>query len=95
MFLLISFGVRLILRTPLSPVTSKTVPSRNFASFSLPRVPSVIGHCTVIDKAAILTLRQNEGTMGFSSLIGQAAPFLRWVEDLFTHEWERTKPWLP
>ncbi len=58
-------------------------------------VASVIGHYTVTDNAAILTLRQNDGTMGFSSLIGRAPSFLRWVEDLFTYEWERAYIWRP
>jgi predicted transcriptional regulator len=58
-------------------------------------IPSVIGHYAVTDTAAILTLRQNDGTMGFSSFIGETASFLKWTEELFMYEWQKAKPWHP
>lgn len=58
-------------------------------------LPMVVGHYTLTDKMAILTLRQNDGTMGFSSLFGDSASFLKWTEELFMYEWHKAKPWYP
>ncbi len=58
-------------------------------------VSFVVGHYTVTERAAILTLRRNDGTMGFSALVGEGASFLKWVEELFMLEWQKANLWRP
>jgi predicted transcriptional regulator len=53
------------------------------------------GHVYVTDKAAAITLRQNDGTMSLSSLYSEGPSFLKWAADLFTYEWLQAKPWTP
>ena len=57
--------------------------------------PSVPGHIVVTDRAALLTLRGTDGTMTYQCFYGEDASSLRWVNDLFTYEFERAKPWHP
>jgi predicted transcriptional regulator len=57
--------------------------------------PRILGNVNVTDKAAMLTIRRNDGTMSYNSFFGEDAPFLKWAEDLFMHEWEKAKPWYP
>jgi predicted transcriptional regulator len=53
------------------------------------------GHVYVTDKAAAITLRRNDGTISLSSFFSEAASFRKWASDLFTHEWQNAKPWIP
>ena len=55
--------------------------------------PKVLGYIVVTDKAALLSILENDGTMSYSPFYGEDASFLKWTEDLFTHEWEKAKPW--
>ncbi|HMK95036.1 MAG TPA: transcriptional regulator FilR1 domain-containing protein [Candidatus Limnocylindrales bacterium] len=57
--------------------------------------PKVLGYIVVTDKAALLSILENDGTMSYSPFYGEDASFLKWTEDLFTHEWEKAKPWHP
>ncbi|MDH5439346.1 MAG: DUF1724 domain-containing protein [Candidatus Bathyarchaeota archaeon] len=58
-------------------------------------IPTVAGHYTVTDKAAMLILRYNDGTWSYVSFIGEDASFLKWTEELFMYEWQKAKPWHP
>jgi len=57
--------------------------------------PTVPGHIVVTDKAALLTIRANDGSMTYESFVGQDAVFMKWAGDLFTYEWDKAKPWYP
>jgi len=57
--------------------------------------PTVIGHIVVTDKAALLTIRGNDGRMTYESFVGHDAVFMKWAGELFNHEWEKAKPWYP
>lgn len=57
--------------------------------------PSVFGHVAVTDKAAIFTIRRNDGTMSYEAFVGEDTSFLKWAGDLFAHEWDKAKPWYP
>jgi predicted transcriptional regulator len=57
--------------------------------------PRILGNVNVTDKAAMLTIRRNDGTMSYNSFFGEDASFLKWSEDLFMHEWAKAKPWYP
>ncbi|HYB76431.1 MAG TPA: hypothetical protein VEC08_05695 [Nitrososphaerales archaeon] len=57
--------------------------------------PRILGNVNVTDKSAMLTLRLNDGTMGYNAFVGENDSFLSWASDLFTHEWEKAKPWYP
>jgi predicted transcriptional regulator len=57
--------------------------------------PRIIGNVNVTDKVAMLTLRRHDGAMSYNSFYGGEASFMKWAEDLFTHEWEKAKPWYP
>ncbi len=57
--------------------------------------PKVLGYVVVTDKAALLSILENDGTMSYSPFYGEDASFLKWAEDLFIHEWEKAKPWHP
>jgi predicted transcriptional regulator len=57
--------------------------------------PKVLGYIVVTDKAALLSILENDGTMSYSPFYGEDASFLKWTEDLFMHEWEKAKPWHP
>jgi len=57
--------------------------------------PKVLGYIVVTDKAALLSILENDGSMSYSPFYGEDASFLKWTEDLFTHEWEKAKPWHP
>ena len=57
--------------------------------------PRVFGHVGTTDKAAVLTLRHNDGTLSFDAFVSEDPSFLKWAGDLFAHEWERAKPWYP
>jgi len=57
--------------------------------------PKVLGYIVVTDKAALLSILENDGTMSYSPFYGEDASFLKWTGDLFTHEWEKAKPWHP
>jgi predicted transcriptional regulator len=57
--------------------------------------PTVPGHIVVTDKAALLTIRGIDGSMTYESFVGEDAVFMKWAGDLFTHEWEKAKPWYP
>ena len=59
------------------------------------RTPNVLGYVVVTDKAALLSILENDGTMSYSPFYGEDASFLKWAEDLFIHEWEKAKPWQP
>jgi predicted transcriptional regulator len=55
--------------------------------------PKVLGYIVVTDKAALLSILENDGTMSYSPFYGEDVSFLKWTEDLFIHEWEKAKPW--
>ena len=55
--------------------------------------PKVLGYIVVTDKAALLSILENDGTMSYSPFYGEDASFLKWTKDLFVHEWEKAKPW--
>jgi len=55
----------------------------------------VLGYIVITDKAALLSILENDGSMSYSPFYGEDASFLKWTEDLFTHEWEKAKPWHP
>jgi predicted transcriptional regulator len=57
--------------------------------------PKVLGYVVVTDKAALLSILENDGTMSYSPFYGEDVSFLKWTEDLFIHEWEKAKPWHP
>jgi predicted transcriptional regulator len=57
--------------------------------------PTVVGHIVVTDKAALLTIRGNNGGMTYESFVGRDPVFMKWAADLFAHEWEKAKPWYP
>ena len=57
--------------------------------------PKVLGYIVVTDKAALLSILENDGTMSYSPFYGEDASFLKWTEDLFMHEWEKAKLWHP
>ena len=59
------------------------------------KTPAVLGHIVVTDKAALLTIRRNDGEMSYDSFVGKDASFLKWTDELWTHEWEKAKPWFP
>ena len=61
----------------------------------LRRTPRIIGHINVTDKVGMLTIRRNDGTMSYYAFYGQDASVLKWANDMFTHEWEKAKPWYP
>jgi len=55
----------------------------------------IIGQVNTTDKAAMLTLRRNDGNISYYSFIGEDPTFVRWSTELFSYEWERAKPWYP
>lgn len=55
--------------------------------------PMAIGYIVVTDRAASLTIRDNNGAMSYSSFYGEDASTLKWMQDLFGYEFERAKPW--
>jgi len=57
--------------------------------------PKIFYHIYLTDKAAAFCLRCNNGTMDYSSFIGEDQTFLNWANDLYNHEWQRAKPWHP
>jgi predicted transcriptional regulator len=57
--------------------------------------PRIIGHINVTDKVGMLTLRRNDGTMSYFAFYGEDASIVKWANDMFTHEWEKAKPWYP
>jgi len=57
--------------------------------------PAVLGHIVVTDKAALLTIRRNDGEMSYESFVGTDASFMKWMDGLFIHEWQKAKPWYP
>ena len=57
--------------------------------------PKVLGYVVVTDKAALLSILENDGTMSYSPFYGEDVSFLKWTEDLFINEWEKAKPWHP
>jgi predicted transcriptional regulator len=57
--------------------------------------PSIFGHVGVTDKAAILTIKRNDGALSYDAFVGEDPSFLKFAEDLFKHEWEKAKPWHP
>lgn len=57
--------------------------------------PRLLGNVNVTDKAAMLTLRRTDGTISYNAFVGGGASFVKWADDLFSHEWEQAKPWYP
>jgi predicted transcriptional regulator len=68
---------------------------------SLDRLPemrwasSLHGHVGITDKAAVLTIKHNDGTWSYDAFVGEDPAFIKYAEDLFMHEWEKAKPWHP
>lgn len=59
------------------------------------RTPRIFGHITMTEHVVIVTLRRNDGTLSYESFIGKDDSALKWAGELFTHEWEKAKPWYP
>ena len=55
----------------------------------------IIGQVNVTDKAAMLTIRRNDGNISYCAFVGEDSTFVKWADELFTYEWERAKPWYP
>jgi len=55
----------------------------------------IIGQVNVTDKAAMLTLRRNDGNISYYSFVGEDQTFVGWATELFSHEWDKAKPWYP
>jgi len=55
----------------------------------------IIGQVNLTDKAAMVTIRRNDGNISYYSFVGEDPTFVRWSTELFTHEWEKAKPWYP
>ncbi|HXW95827.1 MAG TPA: transcriptional regulator FilR1 domain-containing protein [Nitrososphaerales archaeon] len=55
----------------------------------------IIGQVNVTDKAAGLSIRRNDGNISYHSFVGGDPKFVKWAAELFTHEWEKAKPWYP
>jgi len=58
-------------------------------------IQRIIGHVNVTDKAAMLTMRRNDGNMSYFSFVGKDPTFVRWASELFAYEWQQGKPWYP
>jgi predicted transcriptional regulator len=58
-------------------------------------VPKALGHIVVTEKAALFTIRGNDGKMSYESFSGDDPSFMKWASDFFAHEWQRAKPWHP
>lgn len=58
-------------------------------------VPRALGHIIVTEKAALFTIRENGGKMSYESFSGNKPSFMKWVSDLYEHEWQRAEPWSP
>lgn len=56
---------------------------------------NIHGHVGVSDKAAVFTIRRNDGTFSYDAFVGEDPQFRKFAEDLFRHEWEKAKPWPP
>jgi predicted transcriptional regulator len=56
---------------------------------------NIHGHVGVTDKAAVFTIRRNDGTWSYDAFVGENASFIKFAEDLFNYEWEKAKPWHP
>jgi predicted transcriptional regulator len=57
--------------------------------------PLALGYIVVTDKAASLSIRQNDGAMSYSSFYGEDPSSIKWTQELFNHEFERASPWRP
>jgi len=70
-----------------------------FQSFKkLPEIrwtSNIHGHVGVTDKAAVLTIRRDDGGFTYDAFVDEDPSFLKFAEDLFAYEWERAKPWHP
>jgi len=55
----------------------------------------IIGQISVTDRAALATIRRNDGSISYYSFVGEDPTFVRWATELFAHEWEKAKPWYP
>ena len=56
---------------------------------------TIVAFLVVTDKAALLAIPGNDGEMSYESFYGEDDSFKIWAGDLFTHEWEKAKPWYP
>lgn len=57
--------------------------------------PLVLGWIVVTERAASLSIRQNDRAMSLSSFYGEDPSSIKWTQELFNHEFERAKPWRP
>jgi predicted transcriptional regulator len=57
--------------------------------------PMPLGLMLVTEKEANFNIRQNDGKIDFVSFHGTSPSFMKWVNDLWMHEWEKAKPWRP
>lgn len=73
--------------------SAKTLLRSDKQSPEIRSVPRVSGHIYLTDKAAAVTLRRNNGSMGYSAFMGEDPSFLRWTNDLFEQEWEKASRW--
>jgi predicted transcriptional regulator len=58
-------------------------------------MPRVLGYIVVSDRAALLTIRRNDGKMSYESFFGEGDSFRKWAGDLFAEEWQKARPWRP
>jgi len=57
--------------------------------------PKIFWHIYLTEKEGAFCLRHNNGTMDYSTFFGEDSAFLKWAGDLYTHEWQKAKPWYP
>jgi predicted transcriptional regulator len=57
--------------------------------------PMPLGLMLVTEKEANFNLQRTDGTIDYASFHGTSPLFMKWVNDLWMHEWEKAKPWHP
>ena len=77
------------------------IPKARAEFHSVKRLPEmrhtqrIIGQVNVTDRAAMLTIRRNDGNISYCAFVGENPTFVKWADELFTYEWDRAKPWYP
>jgi len=52
-------------------------------------------HINLTENVGAFSLRQNSGGMSDTAFFGEDPSFLRWINDLYVHQWQEAKPWYP
>jgi predicted transcriptional regulator len=58
-------------------------------------IPRICGTALLTENMAAFSLQRNDGKLSEAGFYGEDANFLRWVGDLFEHEWQKAKVWYP